>query len=77
MGSLRRRVERLTTCMSQVDPPLPVDVTVLSAAEWDEVARMSAKGNVGGFAALTNTELDRLEWFARRLSGEVIAPCLA
>jgi hypothetical protein len=54
-----------------------VDVTVLSTAEWDEVARMSAKGNVDGFTALTNTELDRLEWFAHRLSGEVAASCLA
>jgi hypothetical protein len=50
MGSLRQRVERLTFRIPRVDPPPPVDVTVLSAAEWDEVARMSAKGDWIGWS---------------------------
>jgi hypothetical protein len=77
MMTMQRRLARLEPVFKQrfQPPPPPVDETLLSPAEWDEVARLSAITKTGGLAALSDADLDLMECFARKLAGEDIPTC--
>jgi hypothetical protein len=77
MRTMQRRLTRLEPVIARRFPPPrpPVDESLLSSEEWDEVARISAITNAGGLAALSDAERDRMESFARKLAGEEIVTC--
>jgi hypothetical protein len=68
---MQRRLARLQPIIARRFPlpPPPVDESLLSPEEWDEVVRISAITKEGGLAALSDAELDQMECFARKLAG--------
>ena len=55
--------------------PPPIDESLLSPEEWEEVGRISAIMKDGGLAALSDPDLELMEGFARKLAREEIATC--